>query len=86
MPSVIANNIRLEYERFGSPSDPAIVMIMGLASQLTAWPMEMIDTFVGAGYQVVRFDNRDIGLSQKLHGKHPPKKILKPFIKAAGKC
>lgn len=74
MPLVKANGIDIEVEEFGRTSDPAVLLIMGLAAQLTHWPMAFIDALVAAGYRVVRFDNRDIGLSEKLHAK----RALKP--------
>lgn len=67
-----ANGVEIEFEEFGSRTDPAIVLVMGLAAQLTLWPKPMIDGLVGGGFRVVRFDNRDVGLSQKLHEKRAP--------------
>jgi pimeloyl-ACP methyl ester carboxylesterase len=43
---------------------PVVMLIMGLGMQLIAWPMDLVQALVEAGYRVVRFDNRDIGLSQ----------------------
>jgi pimeloyl-ACP methyl ester carboxylesterase len=58
-----ANGIELWYEDFGNPSDPAVLMIMGAGGQAIMWPPELIKPIVKAGYHVIRFDNRDIGLS-----------------------
>jgi pimeloyl-ACP methyl ester carboxylesterase len=58
-----ANGIALYYETFGKPENPAVVLIMGLDAQCTLWSMGFIEPLVAAGYYVVRFDNRDIGLS-----------------------
>ena len=69
MPSVEANGITIEYERTGS-GEP-VLLIMGLASQLTAWPDELIHALVGRGFEVIRFDNRDIGLSSALEWEPP---------------
>jgi len=55
--------LHLEYEVHGDPADPPVVLIMGLGLQLVAWPPELIDALVAAGYRVIVFDNRDIGLS-----------------------
>ena len=60
---VRSNGIELYYESFGKPSNPAIVLIMGLDAQCVIWSMGFIEPLVKAGYNVVRFDNRDIGLS-----------------------
>jgi len=66
MPAITANGITLEYESFGSARRETILLIMGLGSQLTRWPLELCDTLVNRGYRVVRFDNRDVGLSTKM--------------------
>ena len=60
---VRSNGIELYYESFGKPSNPAIVLIMGLDAQCVVWSMGFIEPLVKAGYYVIRFDNRDIGLS-----------------------
>ena len=65
MPAVDANGITLEYESLGSPGAPAILLIMGLGMQLIAWPDPFCDALVKQGFRVIRFDNRDIGLSTK---------------------
>ncbi len=61
MPSVEVNGIALEYEITGD-GEP-VLFVMGLGGQLTDWPAEFVDLFVDAGYRIIRFDNRDIGLS-----------------------
>ncbi len=66
MSAIRANGITLEYESLGDPAAPAILLIMGLGMQLVAWPDEFCDGLVRQGFRVVRFDNRDCGLSQKL--------------------
>ena len=53
----------LEYDTFGDPADPALLLVMGLGTQLTAWPEPFCAALAAAGFHVVRFDNRDIGLS-----------------------
>ena len=60
-----ANGIEIEYEAFGEPSNPAVLLIMGLAAQLTRWPLPFVEDLVGRGYYVIRYDNRDVGLSTK---------------------
>lgn len=65
MPAIDANGISLEYESHGSASNPTILLIMGLGMQLTAWPDAFCDALVKQGFRVIRFDNRDIGLSTK---------------------
>ncbi len=65
MPQITANGISIEYETHGNPSDPPLLLVMGLGAQLTLWPIELVEALVGHGYYVIRHDNRDIGLSEK---------------------
>lgn len=65
MPQVQANGISVEYESFGPAERETVLLIMGLGGQLTMWPTALCDELVGRGYRVVRFDNRDVGLSTK---------------------
>jgi pimeloyl-ACP methyl ester carboxylesterase len=58
-----ANGIELCYDTFGDPAAPPLVLIMGLAAQMIGWDDEFCAQLAGRGYHVVRFDNRDIGLS-----------------------
>lgn len=66
MPSVRANGLQIEYESFGEATHPAILLIMGLGGQLVMWPDGFCAGLARAGYRVIRFDNRDVGLSTKL--------------------
>jgi len=61
---VTANGVQIWYETFGRPADPAILLIMGAGEQATAWRPEFCGRLVAGGRHVIRFDNRDIGLSQ----------------------
>lgn len=61
---VSANGIALEVEDHGPPGGEPLVLIMGLGMQLVAWPDEFVAMLVARGFRVIRFDNRDIGLSQ----------------------
>ena len=60
-----ANHITLAYEDHGDPTAPPILLVMGLGGQLTLWPIELVDALVARGFRVIRYDNRDIGLSTK---------------------
>jgi pimeloyl-ACP methyl ester carboxylesterase len=64
----IARNgdVELYYETFGDPADPTLVLVNGLSSQCTNYAEDWCRRFVAEGYHVVRFDNRDVGLSSKL--------------------
>lgn len=55
------------------PSQDTILLVMGLGAQMTLWPDELIETLVDHGFRVIRFDNRDIGLSQKFEGAKAPR-------------
>ncbi|HEY8605199.1 alpha/beta fold hydrolase [Tsuneonella suprasediminis] len=72
MAQITANDITIEYEDYGDPGDPAILLVMGLGAQLTLWPIELVDALVERGFRVIRYDNRDIGLSQKMDGEKAP--------------
>lgn len=63
-----ANGIELVYDTFGNPSDPPILLIMGLGAQMIGWHDDFCARLAGRGYYVIRYDNRDIGLSTKMSG------------------
>lgn len=58
------NGTVLEVEDYGPPSGEPLLLIMGLGMQLLAWPMPFVESLVARGFRVIRFDNRDIGLSR----------------------
>ena len=72
MAQIQANGITLEYEDHGDPADPPILLVMGLGAQLTLWPIEFVEALVARGFRVIRYDNRDIGLSHKFEGAKAP--------------
>jgi len=61
---VSANGIRLEVEDHGSPQGEPLLLVMGLGMQLLGWHEDFVALLVASGFRVIRFDNRDIGLSQ----------------------
>jgi pimeloyl-ACP methyl ester carboxylesterase len=63
MARVKANGIEIEYEATGNKSDPAMLLVMGLGAQLTIWPNALVEGLAKRGFHVIRFDNRDTGLS-----------------------
>jgi len=65
MPQAKANKISIEYETFGDPSSPPILLIIGLGAQLIYWDEEFCGQLAETGLYVIRFDNRDAGLSTK---------------------
>ena len=66
-----ANGIEIAYETFGDPADPTLLLVMGLGVQMLLWDEELCQMFVERGFHVVRFDNRDVGLSTKTPGRPP---------------
>ncbi len=72
MPEALSNGITLHYDEHGEPDAPPIVLVMGLSLQMTAWPEALCRDLAARGFRVIRFDNRDVGLSTKLHGAPTP--------------
>lgn len=70
--TVPANGIELAYESFGERTNPPVMLIMGLGTQMIAWPDELCLDLAERGHFVVRFDNRDVGLSTHLRGHRAP--------------
>jgi pimeloyl-ACP methyl ester carboxylesterase len=62
---VKANGVELEYESFGREGDPVVLLVMGLGAQLTLWPDALCEKLTVKGFRVIRYDNRDVGLSTK---------------------
>jgi len=63
MPRATANGIELEYEVFGDAPDPPLLLIAGLGAQMLSWDGDFCRLLAAAGFRVIRFDNRDVGLS-----------------------
>ena len=76
MASVHSNGINICYETSGDPRGMPVLLIMGLGMQLTAWSPDFIDGLVEQGCFVIRFDNRDCGLSTKFDQRKPPNLLL----------
>jgi pimeloyl-ACP methyl ester carboxylesterase len=57
------NGVRLWYEELGRPDGAPVLLVMGGGASVVWWPPELLQGLVGAGYRVVQFDNRDVGLS-----------------------
>ena len=63
MPQVHSNGITLEYERSGPADGAPLLLIHGVGAQLVRWPPSLLDALAAAGFDIIRFDNRDVGLS-----------------------
>ena len=72
MPTVKANNVDIYYEEHGTADAPVILLVMGLGTQMIAWPESLVQGLVKAGYRVILYDNRDVGLSQRMEGARAP--------------
>jgi len=72
MPRAQANGIELEYETFGRSSARPLVLIMGLGAQMVLWDEDFCEALAARDFFVVRFDNRDIGLSTHLDDAEVP--------------
>ena len=72
MPNVTANGISIEYDDFGSPEDAPLLLIMGLGAQMITWDEGLCQAIAERGFHVIRFDNRDVGLSEKIEGGPTP--------------
>ena len=79
MPKAKVNDIEIEYETFGEPSSKPLLLIMGLGAQMINWDEEFCEKLVERGFYVIRFDNRDVGLSTKFEEVGEPD-LMKLFM------
>lgn len=75
MAKLQVNGLQIEYDTFGESNGEPLLLIMGLGTQMTAWSPEFCIALVAHGHYVIRFDNRDIGLSTKFDGAKAPGRI-----------
>lgn len=78
MASVQVNGVTIEFEEQGSGTP--LLLVMGLGGQLVDWPQPLVDLFADAGFRVIRFDNRDIGLSSEIDAEPPTRAELAKAI------
>jgi pimeloyl-ACP methyl ester carboxylesterase len=69
-------DLDIYYEDFGDPTAPPVLLIMGLGAQLLLWRTGFCERLVNRGFRVIRYDNRDVGLSGKLHGRRAEAKLI----------
>lgn len=72
MPRANANGMDIEYDTAGSPDDPALLLVMGLGAQMITWDEAFCRLLADQGFFVIRYDNRDVGLSTKLESAGVP--------------
>ena len=80
----VNGDVELCYETFGDPGDPAVLLVMGLATQMVGWHEDFCEAFAERGFHVIRFDNRDIGRSQRMTGPVPTRAPAGPARQARG--
>jgi len=68
MPRADVNGIQIEYDTVGDPSLPTVLLIAGLGAQLPCWDIGFCKALADLGFYVIRYDNRDVGLSTKIEG------------------
>lgn len=81
MPTIAVNDIEICYESFGPEDAPPLLLVMGLGAQMTVWSPGLISELLERGFRVIRFDNRDIGLSSKTAGDPPD--VMALYAKSA---
>lgn len=77
---VEANGIELVYDTFGEAADPPVLLIMGLGAQLLSWHEDFCARLAGRGFYVIRYDNRDVGLSTKMGGTPDVLAMLQAYL------
>jgi pimeloyl-ACP methyl ester carboxylesterase len=70
-----ANGIELCYQEMGEPEGEPLLLVMGLATQMIAWPEDFCGMLAESGFRVVRFDNRDIGRSSRIRSAGVPSRL-----------
>lgn len=76
MGRVDVDGVWIEYEQLGDPGDPTLLMVAGLGAQLVSWDDEFCQFFLDRGMSIVRFDNRDVGLSSSMDDGRDPMALM----------
>ena len=71
MPTIPVNDIEICYESFGPDDAPPLLLVMGLGAQMNLWSPGFVSELLDRGFRVIRYDNRDVGLSTKSSGEPP---------------
>lgn len=72
MPRARANGIDIEYDEFGDPNATPLLLVTGLGAQMISWDDAFCEQLAARGFRVIRFDNRDSGLSTRMEAAGPP--------------
>ncbi len=81
----VSPGVELCYQTFGDPGDDPLLLVMGLGGPMNWWDPELCQLLAGAGFFVVRFDNRDTGRSTKLSGRVSRKQLVRSFLGRGGR-
>jgi pimeloyl-ACP methyl ester carboxylesterase len=77
-----SGDLDIYYEDMGDPNDPAVLLIMGLGAQLLLWRKGFCELLINQGLRVIRYDNRDVGLSSKVEGRHTGAKLAPRLVRS----
>ena len=77
-----SGELDIYYEDMGNPGDPAVLLIMGLGAQLLLWRKGFCERLVDQGLRVIRYDNRDVGLSSKIEGVHTGAALMPRMVRS----
>ena len=77
-----SGDLAIYYEDMGDPNDPAVLLIMGLGAQLLLWRKGFCELLINQGLRVIRYDNRDVGLSSKFEGRHTGAKLAPRLVRS----
>ena len=77
-----SGDLDIYYEDMGDPNHPAVLLVMGLGAQLLLWRKGFCELLVNQGLRVIRYDNRDVGLSSKVEGRHTGAKLAPRLVRS----
>jgi pimeloyl-ACP methyl ester carboxylesterase len=80
--TAVSGDLEIYYEDMGDPNHPAVLLIMGLGAQLLLWRMGFCEKLVDQGLRVIRYDNRDVGLSSKMSGRRTDAPLLPRMVRS----
>lgn len=86
MTNITANGIQIEYDTFGDRAAAPLLLVMGLGAQMIAWDPDFCGQLADAGHHVIRFDNRDVGLSTKFGHRGSPDMLAAIAARDAGRA
>ncbi len=75
----VSSGMVLCYQTYGDPDDEPLLLVMGLATQMTFWDPDLCAMLARRGYYVIRFDNRDVGRSSRAHGRVTRRMLVEAF-------